>query len=174
VPKEPIVPFTPRLTEDPGDGVGAVLGLGHQEVHVAFRAKAAATILIDDRVTLIDDRVTTRREPAALAEQCLRLGLVVGRAVEEHGPRSIEGFVLARRQIHVGGEADAVTHGQQHVLNQMRVELRARRQGGGIKTGHVGGALPCVKDCFPSTRRFARPGISTGSILHAGSGAEQA
>ena len=80
VPKEPTVPFAhswPRIhamVSAPSSASGI------EEVHVALGAEAAAAVLVDDHVA-------ARGEPAAFAERGLGLRLVVGRAVQEDGPR---------------------------------------------------------------------------------------
>jgi hypothetical protein len=117
---------------DPRDGVGAVLGFGHQEVDLPFGAEAAAAILVDDHVAACG-------EPAALAERVLGLRLVVGRAVEEDGERVGHRAPVASGTIDVGGQEHAVAHGHRHVLGDVHVELGAGRPDSGVERLHVEG-----------------------------------
>ena len=112
----------PLLLADPGEGVGAVLGLGDQEVHVALGAEAAAAVLVHHHVA-------ARGEVPALARGGLGLHLVVGRAVQEDGAAVGQRAAVAGRAVDVGRQADAVAHGDHDVLGEVHVELRAGRRG---------------------------------------------
>src|SRR4029077_9452769 len=115
----------PLLLADPGDGVGTVLGLGDQEVHVALGTEAAAAVLVHHHVA-------AGGEEAALAGGGLGLGLVVRGALEENGAAVVERVAGVGWAVDVGGHSDVVSHGDHDVLGHVHVKLGAGGAGGGV------------------------------------------
>ena len=123
----------PALGGDPGNGVEAVLAFGEVFGEGAFRAVGAAAVLVDEGVAPFDEvcRHLGAAQGLGVGHAPLRAGgggFIVGGALQDDGEGSRESGLAAALpagggQVDVGGEADAVAHGD-HDIGKEHVLLR--------------------------------------------------